>query len=146
MLTSLLLLALHAASVGTVVAYAYTQVLIQPGHLLHRPFGWLRNKLTRVEIREEVADLPEEFVRAGHPAQQMRRTEIRHESFLLKPLGGCLLCTAGQASFWTAVLFGFAAGIYPETISQFLLITFHLFFSICLSIILTLLLQRLLQK
>lgn len=140
------LLAIYAALLAGVIAFVYSQVLIRPDHVLHRPFEWLRRKLTRIEIREEEIEIPEELSFTGFPEKDTRRIEIRHESPLLKILGGCLLCTTGQFTYWLFALQLYVSGIPYLTPIQILFTLINLIFSVCLSILTALALQRLLQK
>lgn len=143
---TLSLLAIYTALLVGVIAFVYSQVLIRPDHVLHRPFEWLRRKLTRIEIQEEEFEIPEELSLTGFPEKDTRRIETRHESPLLKPLGGCLLCTAGQFAFWFFLLQLHVTRLWVLYPTQILFTLINLIFSVCLSILTALLLQRLLQK
>lgn len=134
----MMLLSLEIAVKAAVIGYVYAAILIQPGEILHWLFRIFQKLLTTKEII--TIDPPEELI-GKVPAT---KREIIKEHWLLKPLGGCEKCTAGQISFWLFLYASIFQKYYLYNDSIFV-ITNHVF-TICLTILITILIKRLFQK
>jgi hypothetical protein len=124
-----------------VVAYTYSEILISEGHIMYPFHKWLTAKLTSTLITElpappEVADMP------GYTPVKHIKTK---KSPLLKPLGDCPLCMAGQLTLWT-VVFHFLLLPYLPKLQSVLSFVTLLIFTICFSILCVLLMKKLIEK
>ncbi len=135
------LIALMAAVIG----YVYARILIQPEHILGPFWAWLKRKLTRHDYYPEIRELPEEIARLKGKEYESVRVDETREHWLLKPLGGCELCTAGQLCLWIFLYHWLILKLYLQFNSIFEAIL-NMIFTICLAILLTRLLALLVER
>ena len=128
----------HIALVAAVIGYVYAEVLIKPGELLSFWWVFLERMFTYDVHTTKEVELPEEVaLLKGRTTETIRSTEKR-TWLLLKPLGGCSKCVAGQLSLW--------AYLYLFHHQYSFTIFIHLIFTICLTILITLALKKALLR
>ncbi len=136
---------LKIALMAGVVAYVYAVILIQPEHILGPAYRLLKKLLTRKNVVKEVHELPEEIARKKGDKYETITREVVKVSWLLKPLGGCELCTSGQLALWMYFIRWYLSHPFPTTLNILTSIP-HLIFTICLSILITRILYLTIQK
>lgn len=85
-----------------IVSFVWTNVLIMPDHLFGKIFGWIEKLLTRTKTVAEYIENPEEIARMTGEKYRTKETKVIKRSWILKPLGGCSICFAGQLSLWVS--------------------------------------------
>lgn len=128
-----------------IVAYVYCEVLIMNGHLLHGFYSELQGLLTK-QIEEILPDnAPPEVKELPGYQPVIRKRIIKRESWIMKPLGACPLCTAGHMALhglWIKWLLP-----QVSTLAYNLTRTaWHMITTICAAILLVMILQSIIGK
>lgn len=89
------------------ISFVYTQILIQPDHILGGWWKWINEKLTTsYDVPVIKRDpLTGSNVMVGHSSKEKKI------EWLLKPLGGCIYCNSGQLALWLWLLH-FVPGVF----------------------------------
>lgn len=125
-----------------VVAYVYSEILIKEGHILHSWWQWLNRKL--VVKREVPVYVPPEVLK-DFPGEFKTTEPVYTPRKILKAVGGCPLCTAGQFTLWVSLFLSLTPYL-PYALSFILCAAGNLIFTICAAILMVLLLDKLIQK
>lgn len=122
---------------ATIIGYVTSEILMQPGEVLH----WLHRLLYKVFTREVTVsvEVPEEL------KGRVSETKIEKKThWLYKPLGGCVKCFAGQIAMWVFLHQSIILKYYYKYDSIFV-VTNHLL-TVCLTILITKIMVSISQK
>lgn len=134
----MLIVSIKIAIVSSVIAYVYSEILMKPGELLSFWWRFLQWICTYEISTTKEVELPEEVAAIKGRSKETIRTTEKRTWLILKPLGGCSKCFAGQLSFWF-YLFCF----YQD---YSLKIFIYQIFTSCLTILLTLVISKVLLR
>ena len=90
-----------------IVAYVWSEVLIKPDQLFGPLWGWVVKLLTWETVKTEIVKNPDEIVLISGNEYREKITTITKKSWFIKPLGGCVLCFAGQLALWSSIICNF---------------------------------------
>lgn len=136
----MILLCLIIAVKSAIIGYVYSNILIQPGEILHWLYSYFQKKLTKVTISN--TEIPEEL---RDMVGATTGKQIVKEHWLLKPLGACEKCTAGQIAFWMFLYHSIIQSYYYNYNYCIFTVINHIF-TICVTILLTIIIKRLMLR
>lgn len=130
---------------AAIVAYTYNSILITQGHLFYGFHRWL-TKIFSWQITEQLPDNTPAEVREmpGYKFKPIYQVKVIH-SWILKPLGDCPVCMAGQITLW-GILENKFLPLYSIKAHEFARTAGCTITMICTSILLVTILQKFVSR